>query len=288
MDWDFRSEFDKTTLQETKNWFNFWFYILPTIPLLVGSFAGAHGEDLRFFPLILLVLTVALGRTSISALASLRGKQGVEVTCCPYIFEVARFPFGVEVLRFVTYLTAVLTLVCGFILCLVRGFGVLTFGLFSLLAAAAYLSGYAKAKPGVPAALAFFSQGFVLTAVAYYCQAGAFSASVLALSLPLGFMLAALVLRLEMDGEIYGGGKPTAAQLLGSERGEKLYLALVFLAYGFVVLNVLYGVSGFWCLLLLLLVPLLKKEIVSSEKFLHFYVKFGFLYAFCMLLRFTF
>ncbi|MDO4542128.1 MAG: hypothetical protein Q4C00_04785, partial [Bacillota bacterium] len=253
MDWEFRNEFDTKSLKDVKNWFELRYYLMPLVPVLAGSFAGAFGGELRFFTLILLVLTVLLGRTAISALAALRQGGGEEIIYYKYFFEEMKLPLGLGGVRFAAAVSSLLTLIFGFVLCLVCGFGLLVFALLSAASAWLFMSGYCRERSWLLPFLAFFGQGFVLTAVAYYSQSGMFHPGVFALSLPLAFILAALAIYTAYDAR---------AAILGMSK-ENFILALIFLAFVFVVLNALYGVSGFWCLLLFLSIYFLKKDMVT-------------------------
>lgn len=278
MDWEFHTEFNKNTLKAAKGWFNPVYYLYPLIPLLVGTFYAASYSDFRLFTLILLAVTLVLGRTCVSALASLKQQQGEEIVYCPCIFEGIKLPLNSSVLTFLAALCGILALVFGLILCLICGFGLLTFGVLSLAVSTIFILGYSGARSWLSPALAFFSQGFLITAAAYYCQTGYFSSDALAISLPLGFIAAALVLRtgLSSDNDFVG------------QRENNLVFALIFLAYAFIIINILYGVSSFWVLLLFLLIPFLKKDMVTATGFKGFYLKFGFCYSLCLLLALTF
>ncbi|MEG1867867.1 MAG: hypothetical protein RR219_02925 [Clostridiales bacterium] len=290
MDWDSWSDMDKTILKESKNWFNWGYYGLSAIPLLVGTFLGAYGGDLRFFPLILLVFILFLGKTAISIFALLQEREGKKIIYCPYVFESSKLPFGDDVLRFIGYLSFILSVIFGFVLCIVSGFGLLSFGILAVVVALAFIMGYGYVRPGVDLGLSFFSQGVLITLASYYAQSGNFAWSALAVSLPIGFMVSALVLRSELaeKEEVFSEDIIYLPQYLGKETAERLFTLLFALGYTFIVLNVFYGVSGFWSLGLLLLLPLVKKGIFEEAKFLQFYWKFGLIYAFCLLLHFTF
>lgn len=286
MDWDSWSDLDKSIFKASKNWFHWHYYLLPVFPLLVGTFLGANGSELRFFPLILLCFVIFFGKTAISAFALLREKQGLPVSERKYLFEKAKLPFEETTLRFFAFVASAFALFFGFILCIISGFGLLTFGILTMAITFCYFLGYPDRHYGIDMILGFFGT-FFLTAAAYYTQLGAFHWSALAVSLPLGFITAALLLLCE-DISLFEDDKKTVHGAFGNETAKRLTFLLFVAAYGFIILNVLYGVSGFWCLLLLLLLPLAKKAFLSETAFFSFYLKFGLLYGFCMLLGFTF
>lgn len=278
MDWEFHTEFNKDTLKAAKGWFNPVYYIYPLIPLLAGTFYAASYSGFHLFTLILLAVTLVLGRTWVSALASLKQQQGEDIIYYPCIFEGIKLSLNSSVLTFLAALSGILTLVFGLILCLICGFGLLTFGVLALAVSATFILGYSGTRSWLPPALAFFSQGFLITAAAYYCQIGYFSSDALAISLPLGFIAAALVLRTGVSPD---------DSFVGEAHNNRVF-ALIFLAYAFLIINILYGVCGFWVLLLFLLIPFLKKDITTPGGFKAFYLKFGFSYCFSLLLSLTF
>ncbi len=287
MEWNFRDEFNKDIIKESRNWFSFWYYILPLIPLLAGSFGAADiGGDLKIFSLFFLVLTVYLGRTAVSAAALLRQGSGEAVSFCDYVFEAAKFPFSLEVVRSILYITAFLTVVFTLILCLVCGFALLTFALLSLASTVLFYVDYVRHKPGLKVFLACFSQGFILTAAAFYCQSGIFSFQALAVSLPLCFIMGALVLWSDFSWPD-GDSDKSLSEALAQKGKERKFFTFIFLAYAFILLNALYGAVSFWCLLTILLILCLKKDAASEGNFVMFYLKFGFLYGFSLLLAFT-
>ncbi|MEG2406704.1 MAG: hypothetical protein RSB05_06485, partial [Clostridiales bacterium] len=82
----------------------------------------------------------------------------------------SKLPFGDDVLRFIGYLSFILSVIFGFVLCIVSGFGLLSFGILAVVVALAFIMGYGYVRPGVDLGLSFFSQGVLITLASYYAQ----------------------------------------------------------------------------------------------------------------------
>ncbi|MCC7206722.1 MAG: 1,4-dihydroxy-2-naphthoate octaprenyltransferase [Anaerolineae bacterium] len=149
--------------------------------------------------------------------------------------------------------------VLGLIIVSQTGPFILVLGMFSVLAGFFYTAGPAAlAYVGLGEITVFIFMGPVIVIGAYYVQAMHAGWDTLIASLPIGFMVAAILhannLRdLEADRAV---GKRTLATLLGRGRANIEYYILVGGAYGALLVSILLGVSPWYTLITGLTLPL--------------------------------
>ena len=137
------------------------------------------------------------------------------------------------------------------------GAPILAIGLASMLGALAYSAGpFPLAAHGLGELAAFAFFGPIAVAGTYYLHAGRFSPSALLAALPVGTLVANLMLvnnlrDLESDAR---AGKRTLPVRIGAHAGQRLYEGLVGLAFGATAMIALRGAPGVW--LAFLSVPL--------------------------------
>ncbi|MBN2123249.1 MAG: 1,4-dihydroxy-2-naphthoate polyprenyltransferase [Deltaproteobacteria bacterium] len=146
----------------------------------------------------------------------------------------------------------------GLYLTAVAGWPVLAVGVASILAALLYSSGpFPLANHGLGDFFAFFFFGPVAVCGTYYVQVLHVSLLCAILSLPVGFLVAAILVvnnlrDIPTDAK---AGKRTMAVILGPRWARREFLLLLAAAYGLIVLLWLLGRLSTWGLLPLLTVP---------------------------------
>jgi 1,4-dihydroxy-2-naphthoate octaprenyltransferase len=162
--------------------------------------------------------------------------------------------------------------VLGLIIVSQTGPFILFLGVLSVLAGFFYTAGPAAlAYVGLGEITVFIFMGPVIVIGAYYVQALHAGWDTLFASLPVGFMVAAILhannLRdLEADRAV---GKRTLATLLGRGKANIEYYILVGGAYGALLVSILFGVSPWYTLITGLTLPtalaLMRRVAVSTE-----------------------
>ena len=289
---DFFERFDLRSVKLDSKAINVWYYVLPLIPILCGSFLGAEGGDFRFAPFLFLILTAACFRLAFSLwYGNARESETVTVRPNEYFFCPEQKLLDPLARRALLAVALVLTVIFGLLLCITGGFGLLAFLVLALAGSAAVSFGLDTKWAGATVFLVFFCEGFLLTTLAFYAQCGYFSSSALVASLPVGFTAAALQFADEASHRRRDAAwsLKTLGTRVDADNAAKLLLALIVAAYVFVALNFLYGVTGLWPLFLFALIYLLKKQGYRDRHAIFlFYIEFGFAYAFLLLLRFAF
>lgn len=138
-------------------------------------------------------------------------------------------------------LTFVLALICGVYLIAVAGWPILAGGVASAISAFVY-SGGPKPVSSTPfgEAQVFVFMGPVIVALAYYAQAEELTGAALFGSLPIAFLVAAILLAnniRDMVGDA-ASGRRTLPIMVGRETGLRIYGALVFGSYVLLVAGV--------------------------------------------------
>jgi 1,4-dihydroxy-2-naphthoate polyprenyltransferase len=157
-----------------------------------------------------------------------------------------------------------LSLPIGIYLTLVRGPAVFLLGFLGFLTGLFYTARPVALKYvalGEPAVFLMF--GPLTVTGAYYVQRGEFTGQALWVSIPIGVLVALILLAnnirdIQFDGQV---DIHTIATLLGRHLAVRLYEILVAGAYGVTVLLVLLGQLSGWAFLTLLSLPLASKLI---------------------------
>jgi 1,4-dihydroxy-2-naphthoate octaprenyltransferase len=157
----------------------------------------------------------------------------------------------------------------GFYLTAVAGWPVLAVGMACILASLAYSGGpFPLASHGLGDLFVFIFFGLVAVCGTYYVQALTVTTQVLWLSVPVGFLITAIIVvnNLRDIPTDQKSGKNTLAVILG-ERGTKLeYLLLVIGAYIMPAAFFLSGGFPVWVLLPLISIPLSIPNIIAVHK----------------------
>ena len=150
----------------------------------------------------------------------------------------------------------------------VRGWTVALLGLVGLLAGFGYTGppfAYKYRALGVP--LVFVLMGPLMVVGSYYVVSGSFSWDAVALSIPVGLLVAAILHGNEWRdiSEDARAGIETLSTRFGRRAAHMAYLALIVGAYVTLGLSVIAGTVPEWTLLTVLSLPLLVRVIGSSE-----------------------
>ena len=156
----------------------------------------------------------------------------------------------------------------GIYLVSVRGWPVVALGLVALIGGYTYTAPpfqYKFSPFGIP--LVFTLMGPLMVVGAYYVFTGTVSWSAFAISIPVGFLVAAILHGNEWRdiSEDARAGARTFSVRMGREAAHWLYLALVVGAYLALTVAVVANVLPTWTLLAMLSLPLLVRQIRSAE-----------------------
>ncbi len=152
----------------------------------------------------------------------------------------------------------------GFVLIYFRGWPILLLGVVGFLGGLCY-----TAKPisykyfALGDVAVFILMGPLMVIGSYFCLTGHYDNSVLFISIPVGFLVTAILQAnnardINHDSRI---GVKTVALLLGLDRTKFCYVSLLVGAYLAVIVMVLTGVLGWWALIVFASLPLTAKNI---------------------------
>ncbi len=156
----------------------------------------------------------------------------------------------------------------GVYLVSVRGWPIVALGLAGLVGGYTYTAPpfqYKFGSFGIP--LVFLLLGPLAVAGSYYAITGTIEWSALAISIPVGFLVAAILHGNEWRdiSEDARAGATTFSVRMGRNAAHWLYLSLVVGAYIALTIAVLAGLLPTWSLLAMLSLPLLVRQIRSAE-----------------------
>jgi len=156
----------------------------------------------------------------------------------------------------------------GVYLVSVRGWPVVALGLAGLIGGYTYTAPpfqYKFSPYGIP--LVFMLMGPLMVVGSYYVITGTVDWSALAISIPVGFLVAAILHGNEWRdiSEDARAGARTFSVRMGRQAAHWLYLTLVVGAYIALTVTVLANLLPTWSLLAILSLPLLVRQIRSAE-----------------------
>ena len=156
----------------------------------------------------------------------------------------------------------------GVYLVTLRGWPIVVLGLAGLVGGYTYTAPpfqYKFSPYGIP--LVFMLMGPLMVVGAFYAITGTIDSSAIALSIPVGFLVAAILHGNEWRdiSEDARAGARTFSVRMGRDAAHWLYLALVVGAYLVLTVAVLAGLLPTWTLLAMLSLPLLVRQIRSAE-----------------------
>ncbi len=156
----------------------------------------------------------------------------------------------------------------GLYLVSVRGWPVVALGLAGLIGGYTYTAPpfqYKFSPYGIP--LVFMLMGPLMVVGSYYVITGTVDWSALAISIPVGFLVAAILHGNEWRdiSEDARAGARTFSVRMGRQAAHWLYISLVVGAYIALTVAVLANLLPTWSLLAILSLPLLVRQIRSAE-----------------------
>ncbi|HYK97879.1 MAG TPA: 1,4-dihydroxy-2-naphthoate octaprenyltransferase [Candidatus Acidoferrales bacterium] len=156
----------------------------------------------------------------------------------------------------------------GVYLATVRGWPIVALGLAGIIGGYTYTAPpfqYKFSPYGIP--LVFALMGPLMVVGAFFTITGTIDAAALALSIPVGLLVAAILHGNEWRdiSEDARAGARTFSVRMGRDAAHWLYIALVVGAYLVLTVTVLAGLLPTWTLLAMLSLPLLVRQIRSAE-----------------------
>ena len=241
-----------------------------TVPIAVGgALAAVEGMfDWTLF-LVSLIAGVLLhvGTNVTNEIYDVR--KGVDTIVSPRASHaIVKGRLGDREAYIVAVASFALAFALGLYLVSVRGLPVVALGLVGLIGGYTYTAPpfqYKFSPYGIP--LVFLLMGPLMVVGSFYVITGAVSWSALAVSIPVGFLVAAILHGNEWRdiSEDARAGARTFSVRMGRQAAHWLYLALVVGAYIALTVTVLAGLLPTWSLLAILSLPLLVRQIRSAE-----------------------
>ena len=159
-------------------------------------------------------------------------------------------------------------LLMGIVLTAARGLPIVALGIIGLVGGYTYTAPpfqYKFGPIGIP--IVFFLMGPLMVIGSYYAVSGQFDARAVAASIPVGLLVAAILHGNEWRdiSEDARAGAATFSVRAGRDAAHWLYVALVVGAYLALSAGVVLGLLPTWTLLAMLSLPLLVRQIRSSE-----------------------
>ena len=152
----------------------------------------------------------------------------------------------------------VLTLAAGVYLAFMSSLAILEVVGFGILGSVLYTADPVVLKARALGEVTVFAMwGILIPLGSYMVETGSFSFSPIAAALPIGIFVALVLLANNIRDISYDGsvGNRTLAVALGAERAEKVYAALLVVAYALVVVGILVQLLQVWSLLVFLTAP---------------------------------
>ncbi len=249
-----------------------WSYTAALIPVALGTVIAAYHGSFN----LLLFLLALIGSVFIQAGANLTNeyydyRKGLD--------EVQEYGIGGALKRGLLQPGQVLAAAIisfaigafiGLYLVTVTGPFIFWLGLFSVACAFFYTAGpYPLSYIGLGEIAVFIFMGPIMVVGAYYVQLQEISIAVILASLPIGFLVAAILhannLRdMDIDRQF---GKRTLATMLGRQGARIEYIVLVGGTYLSLLLLIMLGFAPWWTLITLLTLPLALRtaRIATSE-----------------------
>ncbi|TMC27584.1 MAG: 1,4-dihydroxy-2-naphthoate octaprenyltransferase [Chloroflexi bacterium] len=241
-----------------------------TVPVAVGG-ALAAVEGLFDWTLFLVALVASvllhIGTNVTNEIYDVR--KGVDTIVSPRASHaIVKGRIGdreAQVLSIVAFAAA---FALGVYLVSVRGWPIVALGLAGLIGGYTYTAPpfqYKFSSFGIP--LVFLLMGPLMVVGAFYAITGTFHWSALAVSVPVGFLVAAILHGNEWRdiSEDARAGARTFSVRAGREAAHWLYISLVVGAYLALTVAVVVGLLPTWSLLAMLSLPLLVRQIRSAE-----------------------
>jgi 1,4-dihydroxy-2-naphthoate octaprenyltransferase len=244
------------------------------IPVLVGAVFALVSNDIILWELLPVVLLASVllhaGTNFVSEYYDLKNGIDREDTFGSSKVLVDNLLEPKEVLNY-GYISFFLGFLLGMILVYYHGLPILALGLIGIAGGIFYTGkpiGYKYIALGD--VLVFFLMGPLMVIGSYFSLTGQFNWNVAILSLPIGFLVTAILNANNIRDIMHDGeaNVKTIATLIGIESSKKEYYFLIIGSYLSVIAMTVTGIISYWALLIFLSLPVaLKnmKEISSAE-----------------------
>ena len=241
-----------------------------TVPVAVGG-ALAAVEGLFEWTLFIVALAASvllhIGTNVTNEIYDVR--KGVDTIVSPRASHaIVKGRIGEREAQVLSILAFAAAFALGVYLVSVRGWPIVALGLAGLIGGYTYTAPpfeYKFGSFGIP--LVFLLMGPLMVVGAFYAITGTFQWSALAISVPVGLLVAAILHGNEWRdiSEDARAGARTFSVRAGRDAAHWLYLSLVVGAYLALSLAVVGGLLPTWSLLAMLSLPLLVRQIRSAE-----------------------
>ncbi|MFZ5944617.1 MAG: 1,4-dihydroxy-2-naphthoate octaprenyltransferase [Bacillota bacterium] len=256
-----------------KEWFlalRPWSFTAAFIPVSLGAVIAAYHGQFNFF----LFLITLVGGILIQAGTNLTNTYGDYIsgvdstesarTCYQLVDNI----FKPNHMYFVGIISFLLAVLIGFYLVYLRGFIILIIGIIGVTGGYTYTLGPSPYKyKGLGSILVFFLMGPLMVFGAYYVQTGVFNWITVWVSLPIGFLVSAVLHANDLRDMNYdnNAGIRTLALILGKNKSFFLYYLLNLAAFISVLILVGFQVAPITVIISLLLVPKAIKIIKNTH-----------------------
>jgi 1,4-dihydroxy-2-naphthoate octaprenyltransferase len=241
-----------------------------TVPVAVGG-ALAAVEGLFDWTLFLVALVASvllhIGTNITNEIYDVR--KGVDTIVSPRASHaIVKGRIGEREAQALSILALAAAFALGVYLVSVRGWPIVALGLAGLIGGYTYTAPpfqYKFSSFGIP--LVFLLMGPLMVVGAFYAITGTFQWAALAISVPVGLLVAAILHGNEWRdiSEDARAGARTFSVRAGRDAAHWLYISLVVGAYLALTLAVVGGLLPNWSLLAMLSLPLLVRQIRSAE-----------------------
>lgn len=240
------------------------------IPILAGgalAFAGQHFTFWLFLLALIGGVMLQVGTNVINEIYDVR--QGIDKITSPRASQALLKGMLTEREAFIFAFGAfAITALIGLVLIAARGWPMALLGVLGLIAGYSYTGPPFQYKfHGLGVPLVFFLMGPLMVEGSYYAAAGAFSATALYASIPVGLLVAAILHANEWRdiSEDARADVTTLSSELGARLAHRVYLALVIGAYLVVGVAALGHLLPLSAVLVILSLPVLIPALRASE-----------------------
>ncbi len=237
------------------------------VPVLIGAaiaFAGKEAVSWELFPLVLFCSVMfQIGTNMVNDYYDF--KKGID-TAESYgssrcLVDGLLNPGQMLIAGLVAFALGILG---GFVLIYFRGYPILLLGVIGFVGGLCYTAMPISYKYfALGDAAVFILMGPLMVIGSYFCLTGKYDNSVLFISIPVGFLVAA-ILQANNTRDINHdrqAGVKTIASLLGLNKAKFSYISLLVGAYLVLTATVLLGVLNWWALIVFASLPLAAKNI---------------------------
>lgn len=247
-----------------------WSFPVSIAPIVVGTAVAATAGSfslLRF----LLALVAGVSLHAVTNYINTYGdfKAGVDTLECAFKSpELVRGDLSPRVIHFLGWFFLLPAVTIGLYLAKTSGPWLIVLGVVGILGAFCYTGGPRPYKyEGLGSIFVFFLMGVFMVQGAYVVQTGKLGWTAFLASLPLAFIISAILHGNDLRDIPYDldAGIRTLATVLGERRGFRWMKVLYFAANMVLIVPVLTGQLAPWILLPILLLPLTFRELRNVE-----------------------